>query len=293
MNKNEVLGISAAWFAAGILIIAAVLKLNQQTNFGWYVDSTPSAFWMNLVGIFTDIVLAALLLSGMFRKNIFVICGAIFVMYGYMNLYFHFTDQSCGCFGKLTPDPLVMMGIDGIVAILLFAIGWSCKPFQQPTRTQFSATAVMFLIAVCASATYIYQYDPGNILADGTGFGRHSSDSGEIQLLDPTKWVGQPFTLLDSTEESIEKESAIYVLVSKNCGKCQNLLEQIIFKKRTESASNQDIVIVNIDGPTQDIGFGIVTTHLDLSKRWYCKTPTAIEVKDGTVRRILNVSEAL
>ena len=292
MNRNDVAGSVVAILAGGLLIVAAVLKLNQQVDPSWFIETSVPGFWMNLAGLFFDFFLAAAILSGFRRNLVFVVSGVVFAIYAYLNLYFHYVDQDCGCFGKWTPEPIQMMAIDGALAVLLFACCWKCGKFTAGTRTQGLATACSLAALVAFSALYLQANNPGNLLADDTGFGHHNSESGEIRLLDPSKWVGGPFKLTESTVPAIEEESATFFIVSKGCAKCEKLIDQIVLRKKT-SHSNEKIVIVNIDGPIHNPGFGIVTSHLDLSKRWYCKTPTAIEVENGTVRNVKDVTSAL
>lgn len=61
---NRAIGYSVALF----LMLAALLKLNQQSDLAWYVESTTGSYFLNLIGIFVDVLLASLLVSGIKRK---------------------------------------------------------------------------------------------------------------------------------------------------------------------------------------------------------------------------------
>lgn len=110
-------------FAALVLIIAAVLKLN-----GLYLDpfsgetflSTPH---VQLATVFVQLFLGGWLLSGVSPRSAWLSTILLFVLFALASLYLWLAAQrSCNCFGQLHVHPLYVFFFDlSMVAALLFS----------------------------------------------------------------------------------------------------------------------------------------------------------------------------
>ena len=214
-NSKKLLSDIVAALVALVLLVAASLKLAQLTDLKWFMAASKSSLLLGQAGICIDLLFAALLLSGLFRRKVLMLTGGLFALFAYSNLAFLWAHQNCGCFGKWTPDSFTMIVFDSLLAIVIFGLGlyYSVESVFNSAKAYW--TLAIAMVAMLGCFFYHNQFSPAKYLADGTGFGA-ASDTGDIMLLKPEDWVGKPFELKNYILPSETELSGTFVLVNLN-----------------------------------------------------------------------------
>ena len=227
---------AVSWvFACALLVAAALKALALYSNPG-----SPSG-WSAAVRILEAAVewtLAIWILSGYAkawaRRAVLTSLAVFALVAGFRWFNGH---EDCGCFGKLTVHPRWTFGFDALALILLLTLG-KLRAAGSGTSHTISRTALGIAIAIVVPALTILLTGPW---ANG------ASDSMPVVVLEPLKWRGQVFPLLNSLQSPAPDLASgrwTVVLVDQNCHRCRDYVAATDFGSIAEAGRN--VVLIDL-----------------------------------------------
>jgi len=286
------------WAALGlVLLLAAVLKSDPRTTVaagGLGLLRKPSIL---LALVWAEVGLGCWALSGLHRRATRRWLIGCFCAFGSAALALALEGaHSCGCLGMISVSPWAMFVMDlAIVAGLLVR---PCSRAPSPTvltqpRKAMATGLAALLLGVLLSARLLHGL-PANLDAAGLG---------QPVILEPRDWTGRVFPLGPHVEWQgkppalMEGEWSI-VLHRRGCPNCRAVLDRL--SRGVGPVMPGAIAVVEF--PSADDGSIGASDDAVLScptvangrirddRDWFVQTPAVIELKDGTVRRVHEVS---
>jgi len=204
----------------------------------------------------------------------------------------------CGCFGKVQVDPWYTASFDLIVVLIL--------PFCRPNRREVAIVergfwlrwAVLALIAIAGvafGAWNLGRYSPSRLSGDGLTL------SDGIIVLEPEKWVGHPFILVNYIDvgQQLTHGEWIVLLYRYDCEHCQRAVPQYsAYAERCLRQNGPNIAFVEIPpfaphGQELIRQFGSrIRGTLSPDHDWFISTPVAVILHDGSVQAVSEGSAA-
>lgn len=266
---------------AGILLVAASLK-------GYQLATDPTlgtlhgSRWLQLLLVEYEVVLASWLLSGIAQRPCRWVALATFASFGCYAFYLGVTGAaSCGCFGGAIVDPWWTFGLD--VAALLPLWRWwpvaASMGWIQLIRTTTLPAAVGSILLVAIAK------QPSAALADGIVMGE------SFVLLEPEKWVGKQFPLIELIDigEKFEQGAWKLLFYHHDCPKCQEALG----RRSNEFQDRPFRAVIEVPPFGQDLPQFAHRGRLTESKDWFVTTPVEISLDNGRVVAVSYEGEVL
>jgi uncharacterized membrane protein YphA (DoxX/SURF4 family) len=269
-----------------ILLIAAILKAATTPTFG---EGLLHARWFNILVVEFELFFGIWLLFGMLPRLTWLVTTGIFATFSLVTLSEAVRgSESCHCFGDFSPPPGITMVLD--IAIVLALL----KTRPKFVNRQFNITSVLIVIGVwfmigIPFGSMMLGYTAQVIDENGIVSGKGS----EI-ILEPEKWVGKNFPLMNYLEISELPKQGVWLvlLYHHNCSSCRESVKQysrlaVEFAQKencpkiamlevppfeTENAENKDSPAV----------FG----KLDGKRKWKVKTPVLVLIDNGQVQNV-------
>ncbi|HMP05126.1 MAG TPA: hypothetical protein PJ982_02155, partial [Lacipirellulaceae bacterium] len=174
--------------------------------------------WLQVVAVQAEIAVGVLLMSGLGPRQAWRATVALFLTFASMSLYRALAGlESCGCFGSFKINPWWTFGLD--VAILLL-LAYRRQDFLRdveaarsekwPWLGGYALLASLAITEMVSSAPI--RYEAAKPILDG-----------QLVILEPEKWPGQPFSLSEHVEPEIEfsKGDWIILMYHHDCPSCQ------------------------------------------------------------------------
>ena len=126
---------------------------------------------------------------------------------------------TCGCFGRVAVNPWYTGTLD--VAVILSLLRW--RPKESFFAIQRATAVLVIWLAVGLPAAYaMASYSPATLSEAGEVMG-----NGKIVVLEPEKWIGKHFPLLDYIDigDKLKKGKWVVLLYHHDCAKCQKAIK--------------------------------------------------------------------
>jgi hypothetical protein len=228
----------------------------------------------------TELLLALLLLFGLFQRTAWATCVLFFGVASTFSLYRGLAGEtSCGCFGTLTVNPWVTLSLDLTAFVVL--------TFTRPSPIVHSALpfgrlAVASVTVVVASVLLVPE-QPVMLSAEMT---LHHED--QVVVLKPDEWIGKSFPLLEDVGigDRLTEGEWLVLFYHTGCPKCEEAVHRL--RLQHWRTTTQSIALVEVPPLQQayrdDPRFaGIVLGALDERHHWLVHTPVALALREGLV----------
>lgn len=283
-----------------ILFTTALLKW-------WSVAVSPaglllsdSARWSQLGLVAIESVLALHLIFWPNIRRVLQITGVLFTCFTLWTMTKAVSGaQSCGCLGKLSVSPWIMMSVDLFV---LAAVAVAYPPESRPARTAnpgnrriLTASASLALSAGIFVSGLI---DFPRTVLPSVAAGSNSTSGQEVAVLSPEKWLGRNFPLTNDIviDADLEKGRWIVVLHRPGCSACDAIHPEFeeLGLSLEKQEGNRHVAFVQVpwqeqaepDHKRADPAYAI--GHLSVSRQWFVSTPTVILIDEGVVAQVIN-----
>lgn len=239
--------------------------------------------WAHALLVEYEALLGLALVSGCKSRWTRKFAFATFVLFGSVAGWMLYSGtNSCGCLGRISAPPGLMLAVDACVAVLLVAFqeDLTAIPTKPLSKGYVGGAGVIVSLVLCA-AWPMLSYRPATLSGDGIIHG-----AGRVVVLEPAEWVGRRFPLLDHIDinDQLDEGSWHLVLYHHNCGKCTELMGRLV-------GSSSDIEkIAWIELPP----YGIESrerlefaTHGELTDEWdwFAQMPAQVWLDEGIVTR--------
>lgn len=275
-------------YGLALLLFAAALSKATYPSQGIPLEPTHRLpEWLNVTIILFECLLAVLLLSGLWQRQMMGIALTVFVSFAAFSLYQVLTGaDSCGCFGAVRVSPWMTFVLDlGIIVALCFARPKVVASSKWSTSRLATALGAYALI-VAPLLVWMHHY--AKLPADDTLVG-----IGRLVILYPETWPGKPFPLLQyiDTEAELAQGDWVVLLHRHDCGKCIEAMSRYaMLAEQLSSRSGQPaIALVELPPFGQrhlDEKSGVVCGRLRDDREWFVETPAEIRLQNGVVQRV-------
>jgi hypothetical protein len=192
-------------------------------------------------------------------------------------------ETSCGCFGTVTVNPWLTMGLDlGIVICLMV--------FREPLRFRWALSSAdrkkvlavliawFILAGLALSAMLSLKQQPHATL--GTEF--TGADGREMILLEPKTWIGKEIPLISRFarphEGAMLKRGEWYILlIHTDCPDCKQMMADLEREKTKRVA----FVVVPSRANETAPNTSFPVFWLDDQNGWFVSTPFVVKVSEG------------
>jgi hypothetical protein len=267
-----------------VLIVAAVLKTYQAASEPILETEWVSSRNFQLVVVEWEVLLGLLLLTGVVPRAARVAALATFATFAIYNVYqIYSREASCGCFGKLSIDPMYTFWFD-VAAVVALGLWEPESNGPGILSSRFAGVLAVYLAAGTGAGLGV-----GGMLTSTLDKQGKLSGSGKYVLLEPQLWVGNRLPLLDYIDigDQLAKGEWIVVFYRYNCPRCKSAMPRY---RRNAQHMIQDhsrarFALVEM-APYGDLGMATepcVRGTLSDSKRWIVQAPIELQMKDGRV----------
>ena len=281
---------TALRIALGMLLVAAAaLKGHELATVPFPHHRLFSARWMLIVLVDAELVFGLWLFWG-FRPvftrwvglwwfGLLCVASGLAVLSG---------SKNCGCFGRLSIDPMYSLLLDTFA----FAALWSCRPCRPVSRraTTFRLASFASTVMVMGSIVTLLLVVTSPDILSATGI--IDAPNG-IVAIDPEAWSDQRFPLLPYIEidARLDVGDWIVLLFHHECERCRERLQH--YRQNTwrllESKSQARVAIVEVPpfeaGGTYNFSNdGLVNGRLTNRFEWFAELPIEIRLEDGIVQ---------
>lgn len=285
---------------AALLLVAAVLKCWQLTTEPVIGNSWLDSRWLLMATVEFELFFGLWLLAGILPKPTWAAAVACFSLFTCVSLYKALSGHaSCGCFGRVQVNPWFTSTLDlAIVASLLRWRPSSTSPLppgegkgegsQTLSLVPITAVLLLWLAAGLPAAYAMGSYSPTTLSDAGDIIG-----NAEIVVLEPEKWIGKRFPLLDYIDigDKLKEGKWLVLLYHHNCPKCQETIKDL--RQVIRPLGIQQVALVEMppygdsDGVANSSGMQLVHGRLDDTrvKEWFAETPILLESHDGYVTK--------
>jgi len=253
-----------------------------------------------IVAIWLEVLLASWMLAGMHRRVTRWVVIGCFSAFAVVALTLALGGaESCGCFGRVHVNPWYTSAFDSVIALSV----WLFPGSRSPSLTASNAPGRLISVLVAGpmlagTLTVVMVRSKSSMLGDEGLIPDHLS----VVLLEPETWIGKKFPLLqyiefDSTSADLSRGNWLVALYRHDCSHCQEVVPVLgawaeekskipvaFVEVPPCSASSEPLVRDLLQGSGQ-----LAIGRLSNTHRWSVQTPSLIELKNGVVRRKLNL----
>lgn len=276
---------------AAVLLVAATLKIYQLSTGLVRGSGLLANRWVSLAEADFEIVLALWLLSGCYRRLVWLVTLACFVTFSGITASKHFAGAaSCGCFGAVQVPPLATLLLDVSLVLMLLFLRPRPRPAGESHRRGLRAGVVVAAIAVIATAIPVIRYSPSRLGRDGNLIG-----TDRTVLLEPEEWVGQPLPIakhIDIADE-LSRGDWTVVLVHTGCEECRAVVGALADKAKALCPGEMAKIALIQLPPYGDAMKELLADdllflvgRLDESGYWFVQTPVFLRLRDGQVTAV-------
>jgi hypothetical protein len=277
------------YLLGAVLVTAAVLKAYELATLPLLGAGILNQRWLLAAVVEVEIVFGGWLLIGEGGRRTWACTGLLWLVFLGVAGYEAVTGAgSCGCFGRVHVNPWYTASFDlAVVLVLPF-----CRPRDGLRMSggewRLAAVGVIAITGAAFGIWDLYRYSPGRLRGDGLTFA-----DGTV-VLEPEKWVGQPFVLANYIDvgPQITRGDWIVLLYRYDCEHCQRAVPR--YAALTDGPGRQSptlpgIALVEIP-PFAPAGQELVRPDMPVlpgrltpDHDWFASTPVRVRVRDGTV----------
>ncbi len=287
LRRGLALAISA------ILLTSAFLKAQELASHTLAPGDVFQNRWLILVVVEWEFVLAAWLLSNVFKRAAWLAVTGTFC--GFLAVTFFRAlsgAQSCGCFGRIQVNPWITLCLDATILTLLLVLHphWIAEiRGQWRVKRVVAAGLCVALVGTLSAVGCVRNDAPAGVL--------ENADVGQqdrLVVLNPNEWLGQPFPLSSyvTLDQPVMQGCWIAVLYHHDCEHCQVLLAKLRDQVRQHPPGAGDPPLAAIEMPpfVKDGGVpavaaipGVHNGRLSAAHDWFVDTPVVVALRDGRV----------
>lgn len=264
------------WIVGFLLVGAAGLKAAQLIADPLVSATPPGGPVVLQLQVVAELAVGAMALSGVYWRQLRLVAAVLFAGFAGYSLYLAVSGAtSCGCFGELKVHPWWTFALDLAVLMGLIASvarGVAHVPMAPRARGKLASTTAYVAVATCSVAALAWYAVHRNAQAASAG--------GEIVLLEPTEWIGEPLPLAESIDADLSQGEWIVLLHRYDCPKC---IEATPHYERL--AAVRRVALVEVPPYCAGAAESGLALHLRLTddREWLVQTPVEIQIKDGVV----------
>ena len=241
----------------------------------------------------SELSLGLVLLSGFRREATRLITVGCFVVFGAVSMARSWSGMaSCGCFGDIATSPGLTLSLDLAILAALAGLGPEVagRPISRTRRycVVSSLSAASSLLLLILLSAWTSDRGLGRMMPDGSILG-----DGEVVVLRPDEWVGQPCPLLGHIESDTDLTRGRWtlVLLRKDCGGCRDSLPDYLMDAEAHRRDPDAPRVALIEVPSSGTGLFEIRRSdrsyafgtLDPKHAWSVPTPSRIELLDRVV----------
>jgi hypothetical protein len=277
--------------------VAGLLKVEGMPGPGWTADNFRAQLAVNTAVAAGELALGAWLVSGLFPSGAWWAATGCFGLFTAINLVKILAgERNCGCFGRMQVAPGWMLALDLAVLALL----WWCRPPPQEARVSPSAAKgwLLMLLLVPAGA-YVATVAWSTLTT--VAVGAAGVTVGRRVVLDPERWTGKPFPLLQHLEigQQLSRSEWVVVFYHEDCSICRAELPEYeqLAARLAQQRGTPRVALVRVPdapgaAPRPTVwDSACVRCELDTSTEWFVRTPVAVRLNDGVVLGLTTVAE--
>lgn len=275
--------------AGCFLVATAILKTLWPADAARLEAAYELPSWLTAVGVQVELATGLWLLSGWRSAAAIIAATGLFFVFAMFSLYRALAGyESCGCFGQLTVNPWWTFVLDAAVVACLIAVASNVSQSISAlsrTRTGAFLASYVFMLAITLSPCLW----PERSAAGKPGV---SVNSGLV-ILEPEKWVGEPFPIGEFLSPRIDLEYGEWTVLiyHHGCPQCQAALSRYADLAESSAAIGNRRRVMLVESPPYASETPVATTagvHVRLTdeQEWFVKTPVEIQVEDGQVATV-------
>ena len=280
-----------------VLLAAAGLKGHQLLTEPVLGSGLFHARWLLIGLVEFELFFGLWLLAGVLPKATWRFALACFTCFAGVSLFKALLGEaSCGCFGRIPVNPWYTFVLDtAAVAALSYwrpekggaVVGREVH--SLPLR--FGGLAVASLLVGIPLAVAMGSYSAATLSSTGEILG----DS-EFVVLEPEKWIGKRFPLLEYIDigSEIGCESCVLLLYHYDCANCQEAIEKYEALSLELAVRSERSRVALIEMPPYAPDGSSSTTRntpcmrgrLNAGKEWFVETPLVLHLRGGKVSSV-------
>lgn len=263
-----------------------------------------------------ELVLGIWLLSGVFKRFIWILTLACFCVFCCVTLYKAITGAaSCGCFGAVHVNPWITLFVVDLPAVLTLVvfrpmnIWFSIRCFNK-LLIRIVCLTIRMLGRSSSHLRMVYKRAFGSLVSMHTvtlsiallltlcvttpilAFNTPKKTTTSYEILEPETWVGEELPILDHIDigEQLRMGNWLVVLYHYGCPDCTKVAR--VFKEIARGFNGKEGVmrIALVEVPPYNQGLrGHVSLcrygELDQTKEWFVTTPVILLIQGGQVLR--------
>lgn len=279
-----------------LLLSAAALKGHQLATEPVVGSGLLDSRWFLIGVVEFELFFGLWLLSGLYPKWTWAPALSCFALFAGVSLWKALSGEAtCGCFGRVPVNPWYTFTLDTAVVVAL--LRWRPRGLSQfswsENRTAPLGIRPLGLIAAwlalgIPAAVAMGSYQAATISETGDILGES-----EIVVLEPEKWIGKRFPLLDYIDvgDRLAEDKWIIVLYHYDCSKCQEVIsecERLSGVWAVDSVGTRVALVEmppyeNCDESMVSRGVPLVLGRLRDTREWFGATPIQVAVNEGVV----------
>ena len=273
------------------MLLAAALKTHQLGTEPVAEVSLLTSRWFLILIVECEFALSLWLLSALHPQWSWRVTLTAFTAFGGVTFAKGLSGEaSCGCFGRVEINPWYTLVFDLAAVVALCAF--------PPTRTGLSnrkSNLLRYAIVVCVAIPLgtvgggaMAQYEPARLTEAGQILG-----DGDFVLIEPALWLGKHFPLLKHIDigSQLQHGEVVVVLYKHDCAKCRMAIRKYDTIARFRAGEVRAPRVAIIEMPpyqliaehTEVVHSACLRGRLSDLHRWFCVTPLAVRLFDGTV----------
>ena len=296
---------------AGILLLAAGLKAYQLATaplppvvqgsvFTPLLELLNDRYFLMLV-VVGEILFALVLIAGFWQQWTWLLSLLGFSVFTLVSMMKGLSgESSCGCFGSITVNPWITLGLDLVIVACLLVfrerLDWSFPPLDHK---KVSAVLLSWLILALPTMYWMLAFKTVSLSEN------HREIIGQSVTLEPMNWLGKTFPLNGLLDAEVlphdwGQGEWIVLLHHRGCSMCEELLRELA--EKVDSLHLDRLAIVEVpDGKAADVPVRVreragLVCSLPRSAKWFTPSPVVLTVENGTVRNVqigISASEIL
>jgi len=214
--------------ALGLLVAAAGLKAHQLATQPVAEAGLFGSRWFLIAQVEGEFLFGLWLLAGLWPQGTRRLALVCFSAFAAVSLDKALTGEAtCGCFGRVQVNPWYTLALDlGAVAALFLTRPRRGLPQRSPRAVKARLAALACLgLAVGLPALALLATGPQTAVLGEDGRIR---GNGRVVVLEPEKWIGKRFPLLDHIDIGGRLLEGFWmvILYRQGCPKCRGLIAE-------------------------------------------------------------------
>ena len=298
--------------AAAVLLVAAGLKTHQLATEPILGTSILDSRWLLMATVEFELFFGLWLLSNIMPRATWMSAIGLFGLFTCVSLYKALSGAaSCGCFGRVAVNPWYTTTLD--LAIVFSLLRWRPRHLPSPAcgrgaggeghwswsllpkeAVHRATVVILSWLAIGLPAAFAMGSYTDTTLSDvGQIVG-----NGKIIVLEPEKWIGERFPLLDYIDigDKLRGGSWIMVLYRHDCPDCRTIVSKFGQLSRELAARGEAAKVALIELPpyddreSQSISHGMkyCVGRLNNAREWIVATPLVLVLERGVVNKVGN-----